>query len=217
MTDNLRITKMRRTSNGVEISVFGEDASLLISNATVERGSLREGVAVTPAQMTRLRTEDDLLRCDRAAARLLAMRDYSEGDLRTKLLTRGFSQKAVKTALDKYRDLGALDDARYAQNLGQNLLEQRPCGKAYLTAHLQKRKIERRLAEQTADGLMAGRNTAAMAVAALEKRWSRFAHLDVEKARTRAYNYLARRGFGYDESRRAFESVWDRNQKVEKD
>jgi regulatory protein len=214
---DLHILKMRQVSGGVEIMVTSEESPFLISNATVERGSLREGVALTTAQLARLRAEDDLVRCERSAGRYLALRDHSEGELRTKLKDKGFSEKAVVAAVTRYRDMGALDDARYAHGIARSVLERKPCGKAYLTAHLQRRKIDRRLAEETADTLLAGQDPAVLAETALLKRWKQLADLDVEKARRRAYNYLARRGFAYDISRRAFESVWNRKQKVAED
>jgi regulatory protein len=169
---------------------------------------LVEEVVITQSQLKILREEAELYRCDRQVARLLAMRDHSVGELKVKLHLRKYSGAVVQTTLRRYRRNGSLDDTRYAMASARSLLTRRPCGRGYLCAYLQKRKISRDLAEQTAEALLTSEDTDDLAAAALEQRWSSFSQFELETARSKAYNYLVRRGFGYASAKAAFEKLW---------
>ncbi len=208
MSETVRLLKIRAVGGGMELTLTGMEKPLFISETTVHRGSLQEGVALTPSQVEMLIQEDDFFRCDRRAARLLAARDYAIGELAAKLRQKRHTKDSIRAVTRKYVEMGALDDARYAQAAAASLIKRRPCGAAYLTAYLQKRKIDRDLAEQTAAMALEGVNTLELARTALEKRWFRFEQLELETARQKAYNYLARRGFSYDSAKTAFEQMW---------
>ncbi len=212
MDDRMRILKRRLSAHGVELTISGQENPLALPANSDFHDSLREGVVLTAPQLQRLKEESEIFHCDREAARLLAMRDHSVGDFRDKLRRKKFAPAAVDRAVKKYRQLGALDDAKYANAIAESLLERLPCGRAYLTSYLQKKKIARSLAEQTTQLLLSGRDAGAMAQEALAQRWSSFGQFELEKARRRAYNYLARRGFSYDDARAAFENLWTQEQ-----
>jgi SOS response regulatory protein OraA/RecX len=213
----IKLLKLIESSKGAELTIHGEEEPFLVSLETVHRRRLVEGVVLTEAQLAALKEESALYQCDRLAARLLAMRDHSVGELRLKLRRRGMPASAVQSVLKKYRDNGALDDARYALAVGRSLLSRRPCAQNYLTAYLQRKRIDRELATQTAETLLDREDDDKLALAALEQRWSRFGQFELETARTKAYNYLARRGFGYRSAKAAFEQLWRQTQKESED
>ncbi|MDH3890611.1 MAG: RecX family transcriptional regulator [candidate division Zixibacteria bacterium] len=208
MNDQIRLIKLITTPASATLTITGEEQPLTVPINTVLHHRLVEGIVITMAQLDMLHEEAELYRCDRQVARLLAMRDHSVGELKAKLRQRTFSTSVVQSTLRKYIDSGALDDSRYAMASAQSLLLRRPCGRGYLCAYLQKRKISRDLAEQTAEALLDAENPDDLAVTALEQRWSRFEQLELETARSKAYNYLARRGFGYAPAKAAFEKLW---------
>ena len=217
MTDTMKIKRLSPSGTGYRIDFTGELESLLISEETVHRLRLVEGVVITAAQLETLQIESERFRCDRTGARLLAMRDHSVVEFRVKLRRKGYSADIAAEVTNKYLRMGALDDARYAHAAGRSLLSRRPCGRSYLVAHLQRKGIERTLAEHTADILLNDWDSHDMAVTALASRWSRFSQLELETARTRAYNYLSRRGFNYEAARAAFDHLWEQKNKEAKD
>jgi len=217
MDEPIKLLKLAESSTLAELTVSGEDEPLKVSLETVYRHRLVEGIVLTKAQLATLKEEAALFQCDRLAARYLAMRDHSVGELRSKLRRRGMQPPVVQVVLKKYRDNGALDDARYALAVGQSLLNRRPCAKSYLTAYLQKKQIRRDLAAQTAETLLSREDDDKLAAAALEQRWSRFSQFELETARTKAYNYLARRGFGYQSAKVAFDQLWRQTKKESED
>lgn len=71
-----------------------------------------------------------------AALAYLAKREYSELELRRKLLGRGADEAVVATALNALKEKHYLDDARYAAAYVRDRREFRPCGVAVLKREL---------------------------------------------------------------------------------
>ncbi len=207
MGDQIKIIKLGRKGNRVKITLSNLDRPLVVSEDTVYRHRLVDGVVITDDQFNQLRHESELYFCDHASARFLAMREHSIGELRAKLKRKEFTSGVIDDTIKKYRQRGLLDDAQYAYKLSERMVTDRPCGKSYLTAYLQKKKIDRSLAEQTARMVLEATDEVERAARALQKRWSRFGQFELEVARNKSYNYLARRGFSYDAAKRAFDQL----------
>ncbi|MFQ6008462.1 MAG: regulatory protein RecX [Candidatus Zixiibacteriota bacterium] len=203
----IRILKLTRSASEIAVTVSSLDTPVIVSEELVHRHRLKEGIVITRSQLARLQSEAELYRCDCEVARLLAIREHSIGEIRIKLARKNFSPGIVRQVVKKYKDRGLLDDARFAVNLAKNLIDHRPSGKSYVVAYLRKKLVDRSLAEQTADALLEGTEEPELALRALKSRWSEFRQFELEVARRKAYNYLARRGFGYEAAKEAFEHL----------
>jgi regulatory protein len=131
-----------------------------------------------------------------AALRLLAVRDRSEAELRSRLARRGFAAEAVEAALERCRQLGYLDDVRFARERARALLAAGRAVGPRLLADLHAHGIEESearaaLAEAEAE-IDPGRLLAELAA-------RRFADFDYHSAdarqRRRVVHYFLRRGF----------------------
>lgn len=217
MEEKIRILKLSRSASEVSVTISALEEPVVVPEYVVHRYRLKEDIVITPSQLETLRTESELFRCDRTAARMLATREHSTGEIRTKLARKSFTPDAIRRIIRKYKDRGVLDDARYAHRLANQLLTQRPCGRAYLVAYLQRRMIDRSLAEETAEVALTGKDEKELATAALTKKWGEYGQFELEVARRKSYNYLARRGFGYEAARVAFEQLLERQKEVPRD
>ena len=214
MEEKIRILKLSRSASEVSVTISALEDPVVVPEHIVHKHRLKEDIVITPSQLETLKTESELFRCDRTAARMLAAREHSTGEIRTKLVRKSFTPDTIQQVVRKYKDQGVLDDAHFAHRLANQLLMQRPCGRAYLVAYLQRRMIDRSLAEETADVALTGKDEKELAVAALAKRWGGYRQFELEVARQKAYNYLARRGFGYEAARVAFEQLLERRKEV---
>lgn len=214
MTDEIKITKLTRGDRRGKLEISTLDKPLIVSLEIILQHRLVEGIVITPAQLELLRLESELYLCDSTAARLLARRQHSVGELKAKLTQRKFSADVTRQVIRKYLDRGILDDQQYALILAEKLVAERPCGRSYLLAHLRRKKISRELAEQTADIVLTGREEIELATASLEKRWAHLGQFELEVARNKSYNYLSRRGFSYPAARAAFEKLVNRQKEV---
>lgn len=196
----------------MRIFVSSLEEPLLFPVSKVERDNLKEGLVLAPEQLVGLQMESERFACDSKAAALFSQRDYSIGQFKQKLKFKNFGESAIREIVHKYKTKGLLDDRKYAAKVVAKIIREKPSGKAYLVAALRRKLIPRDLADETVDALFQNEDAVALATAALQKRWRQFSQFEVEEARTKSYNYLARRGFGYGAARSAFEALWQKKQ-----
>lgn len=204
MSNQPKIESLKPKGSGFKLIITGLDSPLVISLETVDRLRLVEGVVITTSQLQILQQEADLYQCRQKAARLLAIRTHSVAQLKQKLSRADFDPDNISSVVREYLQKGVLDDCALALRLAQSLIERRPCGRAYLVSYLLKRLIDSKLAKTTAEVVLLSKDETDLAAASLSSRWSRLQEFDLETARTKAYNYLARRGFGYAAAKEAF-------------
>ncbi len=179
-----------------------------VSDETVFEYRLKAGIVLTVSQLDAIKKASEKYRCDRETARLLSQRDHSTGEIRAKLKRKGFTQESIQIAVKRYLASGVLDDARIGRKIAEDLLSRRPCGRDFLIAYLQKKLIPRELAVEIAQDITVSEPELERARRALETRWRRLKDFELETARTKAYTYLARRGFSYDSARAVFAELW---------
>ena len=183
----------------------------------VHRYRLRPGVVLTNAQVKQLIHESERYLCEREIARLLSLREHSQGELRLKLKRKGFSEKVYAPLLAGFTAKGLIDDPRLAAALVRKALERKPAGRPFLVALLRRKMIERSLAERTVDQALEEIDATTEAVRALRQKWPDPTQLEVESARRKAYSYLSRRGFGYETARAACDEVFGNLGKADED
>ncbi len=139
--------------------------------------------------------------------KLLARREYSVGQMRRKLNTRGFEPTVVSAQIKELLKEGLLNDERFARNVVDYTLRHKPAGRAYLVAYLRKKLISRELAVDIVDGILNQTDETELAERLLRIRWRYFSKFEVETARRKAYNYLSRRSIGYGAAKSAFDKL----------
>lgn len=92
--------------------------------------------------------EGEFHRALEKAFRLLALRDRSEKELRRKLESAKFSPAVVDGVIERCRDLGYIDDARFARTLACTLAASRLLGNRRISFDLQERGIDGDIAAQ---------------------------------------------------------------------
>jgi len=215
LSERISITGIKATNRGFELAISTLEEPLLVSPSIYHKHRLKEGIVITPPQLEQLVAESAIEVCEQTVGRLLGYREHSVGEMRRKLKQREFASHVIEETLCKYVRNGLLDDARYGARLAKNTLERKPSGRAFVLAVLQRKSINRDLAEEIVNRLFEDADEIDLAVAALESRWSRWDQIDVETARRKAYNYLSRRGIGYAAAKAAFEKLHRRTSEVE--
>ena len=217
MADSITLEKIVYRGKNVALELSSLTYPLIISEELVHKFRLVEGIVLTPSQVERLIAEAEQLRCEETATRLLARRQHSVGELKIKLRQRRFTAETIDLILEKYINTGLLDDTRYAYELAEYMVEQRPCGKSYLTAFLQRKFIDRATAEQVVRMVFADRDETEIAVAALRKRWREFAQFELEAIQRKSYTYLTSRGFTFAVAKEALTRLRNEKNEVTRD
>ncbi len=215
--EQIRITKLYEFAGRYKLSVSTLKEPLVVSISMVFKHRLKKGIVITRPQLEQLIAEAEVDECDRLVGRMLGYREHSVGEVRFKLKQKEIGPDAVESVVSKYVRNGLLDDRRFAEMLARRTLEKKPSGRTFIIAELQKRRVDRSLAERVVDDLLEDRDETSLAVEALERKWHLYAQIDIESARKKAYNYLSRRGIGYGAAKAAFETLHRRRREETED
>ena len=141
----------------------------------------------------------DQVRVRAKALGFLARREHSAGELRAKLLERGYESTAVEAVLSSLQSQKLLSDARFVQEFVAARVR-RGSGPLKIREELRGRGVTGELVEEALDSLKAG--SAQGAEAARRKRFGAARPKDVPE-RARQARFLQQRGFSMDDIRKA--------------
>ncbi len=169
---------------------------------------LRKGLALTAADTARLLADDDRLQARSLALGALATRARTRHEIATRLRDDGHEGALVEDTLDWLAERGLLDDAAYARQYAESRRAAQGYGPERIRQELRRRGID---AETAQAALAASEDvdaTLALALAQAERRWTSLAREpDARKRRKKLFDFLVRRGFGFDTARQAVEQM----------
>jgi regulatory protein len=143
---------------------------------------------------------------DRALT-MLAARGYATEELRRRLVRKGFAAADVSAAVARLTAAGLLDDAAYARQLTRSKVLGGGAAARRVQRELAARGVGPQIAKQAIAQVMDEEavDETALAEQLARRRVATLARFDVGTQRRRLYAYLARRGYGADDIRRAVE------------
>ena len=149
------------------------------------------------------------------ALNLLGFRARSVAELRRRLIEKGSPTAEVEEVLSRLVDQKLLDDADYARQFARARITGAGASRIRILQELRRKGIATDVAERALEELHEdeGMDPSESIHRVAEKKWRSLQALDELTGRRRLYGFLARRGFGPDEIRRAIEKVvaGDRN------
>lgn len=171
------------TTYSIDINVFADH-------------DLRVGTVLDLPVVTALLRTDDIAAAKLVATRQLAYRARSTAELTKTLRERGFGEPVIDAVIERFVELGYLNDEEFARRWIANREQVAPRGTRLLRQELRQKGIDADLAEQTLvesniDDLETARRLA-------ERRMDRLRDLPEDAARRRLAGYLVRRGFGHE-------------------
>lgn len=131
-----------------------------------------------------------------AALRILTLRDHSEQDLEDRLRRKGFSAQDIAATLARCKELGYLDDRRFARQRAQSLLESGRAVGHRLVAELKQQGIDAELAQRAASSAETECDPDQVFNDLRQRRFAGFCYAEAdERQRRRVIQYFLRRGF----------------------
>ena len=132
------------------------------------------------------------------ALRLLAGRAYSSGEVREKLRRRAQREADVDNALARLKELGYLNDRRFAETFANARLTGEKLGSTRVVQDLRRRRVAPALAERTVRDVYAGVDETALIEDWVRRKYrlaSRENLFETDKDMAAAYRRLLRAGF----------------------
>lgn len=147
------------------------------------------------------------------AVALLAQRAQASGEIRQKLKRRLYMDETIEMVLYKLEKERLLDDAAFAKEWAASRARNQ-IGRARILRELRAKGLSREISEAALEALEddAGEEAAAALARKLVHRYSR--EPDPRKAMQKALAAMARRGYGYEESRDALERAMEENEQT---
>ncbi len=163
---------------------------------------IHSGATFAAAEWERIRAEGAQLLATRRGLELLARRERTVHELREALARDEFDAADIAPAIARLHATGYLDDAAWATHYVASS-RARARGGGLLRRELRARGV----ADAVAGSALADRDELAAALEAAGRRLRSLRSLDAEQQRRRLYDFLRRRGFADDITRRAVTST----------
>jgi regulatory protein len=183
-------------------SIFADGVFLVgVGTDTLIRFGLRTGDEITPEILRRLERAEELLAARTAALRYLAVRPRTEREIQDALREKEFSDAVAAETIGALKEARLLDDAVFARSFIRNALTLKPTGRVLLRRKLLLLGVERTLADEALEEILAGvsqGDEADRAASAFIRRKSSLMKKDGAKLRHQLTAFLMRRGYTWD-------------------
>lgn len=153
---SIQISQIKNWGTAGEVlKVYLSDGSFFfIPSSDNAFSDFRVGNTVSEQDVQFLTAEDEYVKTEHKALSLLEYSENSAFQLKTKLLKKGYSKRAIDRVLEKLKSAGFVDDRRFAELWIRSRIKNRPAGAPILIGHLRKRGVSREIAEETVWDLM---------------------------------------------------------------
>ncbi len=141
------------------------------------------------------------------ALRLIAHRDRTVHEVRTRLAEKGHAAGAVEAAVARLKRIGYLDDAAYCERYITEILTSRPAGRRVITARLRLRGAHPEVIRAALGRAYPEGADEEMAYRVAAKRARRYRGEEPAACRRKLAGFLSRRGFDYDDVQKALRRV----------
>ena len=133
------------------------------------------------------------------AGRLLSAKPRSVAELRERLLEgRGATATIVEAVIDRLREYGYLDDARFAHSYASLRVQQRPIGRQRLQRDLWLKKIDKQTAESALDQVFEQVPEEDLIDQAIAKRVRVRGKPKTREEAKKLFDHLLRQGFAFE-------------------
>ncbi len=123
----VRLTQQKRHSNRYNC-YFDNDERISIVDDMIFKFDLSAGKELSETEMLALKVEADKAFTREKALELLSLREHGSGELRTKLMQKGYEKAVIAEVLDYLKEKNYLNDERFADLFSQELIQRKQFG-----------------------------------------------------------------------------------------
>lgn len=163
---------------------------------------------IHPESARMFQVDEEVEKAKNAAFRLLSGRAYTRLEIQRKLRGRRFGNRVVDEVIGILERLALIDDVDFARRWVAERMRIRPMGRPMLAQDLKRRGVAAEVVDRVLDEALAEVDMAEVALDLLRSRQGRYRGLGRQKAISRMYAFLGRRGFDGTVAREAAECVW---------
>ncbi len=192
-----KIEQQKGRKDRVSIFLDGEFGFGIHQNLLIDLNLFR-GKSLSEREIAEILKTEERTSAKERAFRWLSYRSHSQKEIAQKLQRAKFSKETIEWTLEELNRLKFLNDEGFARMYAHDRLLRRPIGKRLLKMELRQKGIDSETAERVAEEAYSEKSELELAAALLKKKASAYARFEPQKARQKAANFLAQRGFGWE-------------------
>lgn len=197
----IKIEKFKGQTYGV---YFEEEEPVFINSEIVDEFNLKEGIDIPESAVSEIVRANDIRRARERALYLLDAREYSYTELFKKLEV-NYDEKICYEVLNRLAELGLINDRRYAERLGEYLIEKKRFGRYRASQEMYRRGLSREIINETLDKY--DEDSVVRLYELVKEKYERY--MTDEKGINKVRNALVRKGFSYDDINVVIKTVLD--------
>lgn len=197
----IKIEKFKGQTYGV---YFEEEEPVFINSEIVAEFNLKEGIDIPESAVSEIVRANDIRRARERALYLLDAREYSYTELFKKLEV-NYDEDICYEVLNRLAELGLINDRRYAERLGEYLIEKKRFGRYRASQEMYRRGLSREIINETLDKY--DEDSVVRLYELVKEKYERY--MTDEKGINKVRNALVRKGFSYDDINVVIKTVLD--------
>ena len=197
----MKITEVKRRRRSLYLLVLDGLEGPTVDVRTFDESPYGVDSVLTEEALEELLARSQYNRARDRALYLLGLRDYACRELEQKLAQEA-SPEVAAAVVERLRDVGLLDDERYAARLADSLSRAKQYPRRRVEQELRRRGVEAEVAREAANEL--DQEDFQQALALLQKKY--YNKMQDEESRRKTAAALMRRGFSYTAVRQAMEA-----------
>ncbi len=188
----MTVTGLKREKGHLVRISFSEFEDVLIDLDVANGVPVKQGTDISPEKIAELKEISDYERAKSRALWYLDRSDRTEKGLYEKLVTAKFDKKASAKVISRLKELGLIDDNRYAKRYAERLIES-GISKREIYAKLSAKGISRELAKETVSSFENDEKESIKQL--IEKKYKN--KMTDKNSIAKVYSALVRKGFSY--------------------
>ena len=173
---------------------FDAAGALLLDRETAAERGLKPGLDLPLSALAELVETGNLARAKNKALYLLSLRDYAKRELESRLRA-DFGEDAARQTVDRFAELGLLDDERFAARYAEQLLSVKRVSARQAVYLLRQKGVSPEIAEAAVQELSP--DPQQQIAELIARKYAAALARGEERDRRRVCDALARKGFSY--------------------
>lgn len=194
----MQIKEVKKDKKHLCRVTFLDGTEIFLDTDTCAEEGITKGLQLSPERLEEIKFSSDYKRARSRALWYLDRMDYTRKALYEKLVKAGFSKEASAKVLDKFCELGIVDDLRFAERLASRFSESN-LSKKEAVSKLLRKGVPFELAKQVTEEQNTDEQVQLAAL--LEGKYA--SKLAAEKGEQKVFAALVRKGFSYSAVREA--------------
>jgi regulatory protein len=191
------------------VSVFVDGAFAFgVSDEVAVRHGLGSGVTVGRELLEAVRHDEAVASCKRVALHFISYRMRSEAEVRRRLKKEDAGHDVIDSVVANLREIGLIDDAAFADAFARDAVQVKKWGPHRIARGLRQAGLGDEHVEHALAQLRHVIEDGDLVRKVAGKRWDQLSGVsDLKKRKKRVYDYLARRGFDFEDIRRVLDDL----------